>query len=88
MLSEKSLSKERLNELLKELNHELQQTGKLDAETRELLAQLNEDIERVTGDSQTALDRAKHIESRFAADHPVIERIARELADILAKMGI
>ncbi len=82
------MSKERLNELLKELNNELQQTGKLDAETRELLAQLNDDIERVTGDSQSALDRAKHIESRFAADQPVIERIARELADILAKMGI
>ncbi len=82
------MSKERLNELLKELNQELHDTGDLDGETRELLAQLNDDIERLTGDSQTALDRAKHIESRFAADHPVVERIARELADILAKMGI
>ena len=82
------MSKERLNELLKELNRELHETGDLDAETREQLAQLNDDIERLTGDSQTALDRAKHIESRFAADHPVVERIARELADILAKMGI
>lgn len=82
------MSKERLNELLKELNQELHDTGDLDSETRELLGQLNDDIERLTGDSQTALDRAKHIESRFAADHPVVERIARELADILAKMGI
>ena len=82
------MSKERLNELLRELNRELDETGELDAETREHLAQLNEDIERLTGDSQSALDRAKHLESRFAADHPVVERIARELADILAKMGI
>ena len=82
------MSKERLNELLIELNRELDETGELDAETRELLAQLNEDIERLTGDSQSAMDRAKNIESRFAADHPVVERIARELADILAKMGI
>ena len=82
------MSKERLNELLKELNRELGETGELDAETREHLTRLNEDIERLTGDSQSALDRAKHIESRFAADHPVVERIARELADILAKMGI
>jgi hypothetical protein len=53
------------------------------------LSKLNEDIERLTGaDDESALDRAKELESRFAASYPVAERIARELADVLAKMGI
>ena len=83
------MSKERINELLTELNRELHSADDVDPETRELLARLNEDVERLAGDSQSsAIDRAKHLESRFAADHPVAERIARELADILAKMGI
>jgi len=83
------LSKQRLSELLTELNRELHEAGDVDAETRELLNQLNDDIDRLTGETQSsAVDRAKHLESRFAANHPVAERIAREFADLLAKMGI
>jgi chromosome segregation ATPase len=82
------LSKQRLSELLTELNRELQEAGDVDPETRELLSQLNDDIDRLTGDTQTAVDRAKNLESQFAAKHPVAERIAREFADLLAKMGI
>ncbi|MDH3337320.1 MAG: DUF4404 family protein [Gammaproteobacteria bacterium] len=83
------MTKERINKLLTELNRELHKAGDFDAETRELLRQLNDDIDRLAGDTESsALDRARHLESRFAADHPVAERLARELADILAKMGI
>lgn len=83
------MTKKRINELLTELNRELRAAGDVDPKTRELLSKLNDDIERLAGDTQSsAIDRAKHLESRFAADHPVAERIARELADILAKMGI
>lgn len=86
---ESNVSKERLSQLLTELNDELQTADDFDEETRELLSQLNEDLERLTGDTQSStLDRAKHLESRFAANHPVAERIAREFADVLAKMGI
>lgn len=83
------MSKERLNELLTELSDELHDADNIDDETRTLLAQLNDDIDRLTGESHaTAVDRAKSLESRFAANHPVAERIAREFADLLAKMGI
>ena len=83
------MSKERLSELLAELGDELHNTGDVDEETRALLSQLHEDIDRLTGEShETAIDRAKSLESRFAANHPVAERIAREFADLLAKMGI
>ena len=83
------MSKERLGELLAELSTELHEAGEVDDETRELLASLHDDIDRLTGESHaSAIDQAKRLESRFAANHPVAERIAREFADILTKMGI
>ena len=83
------MSSKRLTELLSELNRELKDRQELDDETRELLGRLNDDIERLAGDDdESPLDRAKQLESRFAAEHPVAERIVRELADVLAKMGI
>lgn len=83
------MSSERLRELLAELNKELHKPGDFDPETRALLRELNEDIEQIAGNySESAIDRAKQLESRFAANHPVAERLARELADIIGKMGV
>jgi len=83
------VSKERLRELLTELSSELNEATDVDDETRELLGQLHDDLDRLTGeDHASAVDRAKSLESRFAANHPIAERIAREFADLLAKMGI
>ena len=83
------MSSERIRALLAELNKELQKPEEIDPETRALLRELNEEVERVAGDySESALDRAQKLESRFAASHPVAERLARELADIIGKMGV
>jgi chromosome segregation ATPase len=83
------VSKERLRELLAELSTELNEASDVDDDTRELLGELHDDIDRLTGeDHDSAVDRAKNLESRFAANHPVAARIAREFADLLAKMGI
>ncbi|MGR9093256.1 MAG: DUF4404 family protein [Gammaproteobacteria bacterium] len=78
-----------MRRLLAELNKELHSASDFDPETRELLRQLNEDLDEIAGDvGDTTLDRAKELESRFAAKHPVAERIARELVDAIGKMGI
>jgi hypothetical protein len=82
------LSNQRLAELLAELNRELEGSSELDAETRALLEKLDEDIDRLTGDDDSPLERAQQLESRFAAEHPIAARIAGELADAIAKMGI
>lgn len=83
------LSKKRLDKLLTELGQELHSTGDIDDKTRALLTQLHDDIDRLTGETHSStVAKAKYLESRFAADHPVAERIAREFADVLAKMGI
>ncbi len=80
------MGEERLKALLKELHQELHQVGEIDPETRKVLTELNADIEDVA--SMSAAERARELESRFAAEHPVLERIAREMADLLTKMGI
>lgn len=83
------LSKKRLNELLSNLNEELHSAGDVDEDTRALLSQLHDDIDRLTGETHSpTIEHAKHLESQFAASHPVAARIAREFADVLAKMGI
>jgi hypothetical protein len=83
------VSSERIRDLLTKLNEELQSTGDIDAETRELLSKLNDDLDKIAaGSGASAGGRAKELESRFAATHPVAERITREIADILTKMGI
>lgn len=72
-----------------ELDKELKSTGDIDEETRELLSNLNDDLDVIAAGSQATLsDSARELESRFAATHPVAERITREIADLLAKMGI
>ena len=80
------MGSERLKTLLAELDDELKQTGDLDEETRQMLGALGDDIESMS--SPGAIERAKQLETRFAAEHPVLERIAREIADTLSKMGI
>ncbi len=80
------MGEERLKALLAEVHEELHQVGEIDPDTRKVLAELNADIEEVA--SVGAAERARALESRFAAEHPVLERIAREIADLLTKMGI
>jgi hypothetical protein len=83
------LTSERIRSLLVELDKELKSTGEIDEETRELLSKLNDDLDEIAPGSQDTLsDSARELESRFAATHPIAERITREIADLLAKMGI
>jgi len=83
------LNSKRIRTLLAELNRELKSTGEIDAETRKLLSKLNDDLDELApGSDDTLSDSARELESRFAATHPVAERITREIADLLAKMGI
>jgi uncharacterized protein DUF4404 len=77
---------------LAQLGRELQRGEDFDIEARRILEELNKDADRLEAsggaESESMLDRVKELESRFAANHPVLERLARELADAIAKMGI
>jgi hypothetical protein len=83
------MSSKSIQKLLKELNRELHTANDFDPETRQLLRQLNEDIDELAGSGENpAAERALELETRFAAEHPVAARITREIADLLSKMGI
>ena len=83
------MSVKRIRHLLEELDGELQRTDELDADTRGKLAALGRRLESANpADADTLSDSARELESRFAASHPTAERLAREIADLLTKMGI
>ena len=88
------MSNQKIRQLLAELHTELERMD-IDEDTRALVDALDRDIEElsVQKDGQAEggnalLDRAKELETRFAAEHPTAELFLREIADALGKLGI
>jgi hypothetical protein len=83
-----------IKQLLGQLQDTLEHTERVDAETLDLVRELDAEIHRLTeagassAEYEGALDQAKSMEARFAVDHPVAERFLREIIDALAKVGI
>lgn len=83
------MSTRKVRELLRELDSELDRTDDLDAETRGMIRTIGQRLESADPEDEDSLsDTAGEIASRFAASHPTAARIARDIADMLAKMGI
>ena len=77
--------------LLEKLNQELALADNLDEDTLELARQLERNMEQLIERSEpvaAGLENAVALEARFAATHPVAERILRELIAVLGRMGI
>ncbi len=78
--------------VLARLHKELQRAEDVDIEAREILKNLHQDVEQIeeseSTDIESVVSRVKVLQSKFAANHPVLEQLASELADALAKMGI
>lgn len=85
---------QKIKDVLAQLSRELQRAEDIDPDVRETLEHLHRDVEELEEpgagemEIESLLDRVKAFESRFAATHPVLERMARELADAIAKMGV
>jgi hypothetical protein len=84
-----------LKEKLKELHSALESAESPDVELTQLLRVLDTDIQSLlakqasgAGDAAGLADRAQAISARFAAQHPRIAPILRELNDMLARIGI
>jgi len=86
------MSQEKIKGLLQQLQQELSATSEVDAETLALVRQLDENIEQWLDAAQDVnsplMDDAIALEARFAANHPVAERLLREVIDTLARIGI
>ncbi|MBT8051442.1 MAG: DUF4404 family protein [Xanthomonadales bacterium] len=81
-----------LNELLAELNDALENIEEIDPETRALVKDLDEDINRLLEsgeeDFEGVADQARAVEARFAVEHPGAMRFLREIIDALSRVGI
>ena len=77
---------------LDSLRSELAQADSLDAETRQMLAELAASIEKTLSSTATNHDSLRErIESttlEFEARHPNFSRILSEVSDTLAKLGV
>lgn len=82
----------RIQEIVAQLGKELQRTEDVDDDARIRVDELHADVARLqrteAADIDGLIDRVKALETRFAASHPTLERLARELADAIAKMGV
>lgn len=88
---ENDVGQDKVRFLLSELNQELATAENLDQETLDLARKLEKDMELLIERSEPVsaeLENAIALEARFAATHPVAERILRELVAVLGRMGI
>ncbi len=87
------MSNQKIRDLLVSLDQELARTD-IDEETRALMRTLDADIIASLGadesraDHPSLIERAKRLETRFAANHPVAEQALREVMNILNRIGI
>lgn len=81
-----------LREDLEKLRRELQEGPELDAETREILAglaqEIEEAIERSGGREDTLGERLRTATERFEESHPSLTAVVGRLADMLSGVGI
>ena len=87
------MSSERLQEIIDELVQELAQSETPNEEADAALAKLRTGIESLSASSQmqendSLLDDAIALEARFAASHPVAEKLLREFIENLSRLGI
>ncbi|WP_338846668.1 DUF4404 family protein [Massilia sp. W12] len=91
------MQEEQLKQTLRELHQQLSQTEQLDGELQRLLGVLNDDIEellereeeREADENSFGLTRrSQELTAQFAAQHPKLEPVLRELSRLLSNMGI
>lgn len=86
------MSQEKIKALLQQLQEELSETTEVDPDTLALVKQLDSDIDQLIASAEDVnspvMDDAIALEARFAANHPVAERLIREVIDTLGRIGI
>jgi septal ring factor EnvC (AmiA/AmiB activator) len=91
------MDKQELASLLKKLQTELESGQPVDAQLKQQLQTLDQDIQKVLAqgspltreaEENSLEDRAQQIEARFATEHPYLANTLRDVMDTLGKMGI
>lgn len=86
------MSNEDLRQLLAQVDERLRTAPSLDAQARQLLVRVMDDIEKALARSAVApapaAPRLESIAVQFEAEHPAIAATLRQLIDALGKAGI
>lgn len=88
------MPKENIKSTLNKLRASLEKIENPDQELTSLLKQLDADIQQIlsknesTSVSNHLMERVQEIGARFASEHPHLDPILRDLADMLGKMGV
>lgn len=86
------MSEKNVKILLVQLQQALAEGGAVDDETLAMAKKLDKEISAYIASAENVnspvLDDAIALEARFAANHPVAERLIRELIDSLGRIGI
>ena len=87
------MSESHLKEKLTELHDELKQTTELDDESRTLIYQLIDDIDKLLEPAHPSSghefrDRIEDMARRFESSHPAMAGVIQKLGDVLAQSGI
>lgn len=91
------MSNDQLKNSLKDLHRHLESAGgAVDNELKSLLQVLDRDIHQLlnndapatTADDNSLAERTQELSARFAAQHPQLEGVLRELGRTLQNMGI
>jgi hypothetical protein len=83
-----------LRDHLQKLHADLQTAPQLDAQSSQLLAELLDDIKRLTARpvaepaDGSLPDRLERIAVLFEVDHPTLAASSRRLVDLLGKIGL
>jgi len=89
------MTQESLRELLSRVHERLRTAGSVDPESRKLLAEVMDDIDRTLktdeatpGGKAHPVPRLESLAVQFEVDHPGLAQQLRQLADVLGKAGI
>ncbi len=89
------MSTDHIKSTIRTLHKNLEESGPLDPETRELLGQLDTDLHRllearkeVEGEEEGFQERLESLAADFDSRHPQLSAVLRELGDALARVGI
>jgi hypothetical protein len=87
------VSEERIRELLQELVQEVAETPTMDEEVLAQVQQLEAGVKdlinpEIFTEDSTVMDDAIALEALFATNHPIMEKMIRELVNTLSKIGI
>ncbi|MFZ6644390.1 DUF4404 family protein [Undibacterium sp. TJN25] len=90
------MDQENLKDLLKQLHEGLNSTDQVDEELKSLLHALDSDIQQLLSAEKAQDDpvyaglteRSQALSAQFAAKHPRLEPVLRELGGMLEKIGV